>query len=88
MFGIGRAGDHNLSYEGFWSPEGDRLLVLFARDDGHMQTAADLYLFDADGGNHVRLTEDGAAKSNPAWAGGASVTYETVEGATVTINLP
>ncbi|MDQ3754235.1 MAG: N-acetylmuramoyl-L-alanine amidase [Acidobacteriota bacterium] len=88
MFGIGRAGDHNLSYEGFWSPDGSRILVLFARDDGHEQTAAELYLFDGDGRNPTRLTDDGAVKLNPAWTGDAQVSYETSDGTTITLDLP
>ncbi len=88
VFGIGRDGDHNLSYEGFWSPDGRRILVLFAHDDGHKQTAADLYLFDGDGNNYVRLTDNGAEKLNPAWTGAAQVTYETGSGTTITFDLP
>ena len=88
LFGIGREGEHNLSYEGFWSPDGRRILVLFARDDGHEQTAADLYLFDAEGKGHTRLTDDAAVKSNPAWAGDTRATYETSDGKAVTLDLP
>lgn len=88
LFGIGRETEQNLSYEGFWSPDGRRVLVLFARDDGHEQVAADLYLFDTEGEGHVRLTNDGAVKLDPAWAGDARVTYQTSDGKAVTVDLP
>ncbi|MDQ3135212.1 MAG: N-acetylmuramoyl-L-alanine amidase [Acidobacteriota bacterium] len=88
VFGIGHAGEHNLNYEGFWSPDGSRILVLFTRDDGHEQIAADLYLFDGDGRNHLRLTDDEMVKRNPAWTGDAQVSYETGDGTTVTLDLP
>lgn len=85
--GIGRSGTSNLTYEGFWSFDGQSILTLFARDDGHVQTSADLYLFDADGKNHVQLTDDGAIKLNPVWTNDGQVIYETETGTRVTLKL-
>lgn len=57
--------DHWIDAEPAWSPRGDQIVWLSARDD---TTRRQLYLMDANGNNQRRVSSSGVEEMHPRWS--------------------
>ncbi len=75
--GSGRI-DLGIGYHPHWSPDGEYIVYMISRDDGHQITASDLYVAKSDGSQIIRLTEsDDRLEMNPHWSpGGRQIVYD------------
>ncbi len=73
-----------------WSPDGEYLVYMVTRDDGHDYTASDLYVIKADGSEKQVLTStDAQLEMNPSWSpSGEQIAYDDLcDGAVYILTL-
>ena len=63
-----------------WSPDGEYLLYMITRDDGHSYTGSDIYCIRADGTDKTALTSTpDLLEMNPSWApDGNAIAYDEI----------
>jgi Tol biopolymer transport system component len=66
-----------------WSPDGEYLVYMITKDDGHQILAADLYAIRADGQEKTQLTATGdKLEMNPSWGADNKIAFDVMnEGA-------
>ncbi|MBI1747730.1 MAG: N-acetylmuramoyl-L-alanine amidase [Acidobacteria bacterium] len=87
LFGMGREGANNISYEGAWSSDGQRVLLNVIKDDGHTVVGSELYVTDRDGHQWQRLSGGGPVKLHAVWSSKDQIAFDDGEGRIVLANL-
>ncbi len=68
-------------YHPHWSPDGNYIVYMITKDDGHRITSSDLYVAGADGSEISRLTDtEDRYEMNPHWSpDGSRIVYDDIK---------